>query len=220
MCGFRCHCETLRFCFSSAASTSVTRQYGLGGTGSALCSLVKSDRNASPPPQIFHPDDGTWMRCSSKSTVKPTTFGALAITKLRFWNPMYRTPGISEKRWLSLKKLMKRYGNPSVIISSKIKFYCAAMKDLCNERKQVTGRYVNNLIENSHLPIRRRERSICCFHREKTLQKFSAVFSALQIHFNGERHLNYRDIFKEHRNAALAEWRQLDPPKFRCLPHN
>ena len=27
--------------------------------------------------------------------------------------------------------------------------------------------------------------------------------------FNHERHLNRRDIFKQNRSAALAEWRQL-----------
>jgi putative transposase len=28
-------------------------------------------------------------------------------------------------------------------------------------------------------------------------------------HFNQDRHLNRRDIFKQNRSAALAEWRQL-----------
>jgi len=28
-------------------------------------------------------------------------------------------------------------------------------------------------------------------------------------HFNIDRHLNRRDIFKQNRSAALAEWRQL-----------
>ena len=108
-----------------------------------------------------------------------------------------------------LKKLMKRYGNPSAIVSDKLKSYRAAMKEIGNHQKQVTGRYVNNRIENSHLPVRRRERGMCRFRREKTLQKFSAVFSALHNHFNGERHHNKRETFKKHRAAALAEWRQL-----------
>ncbi len=30
-----------------------------------------------------------------------------------------------------------------------------------------------------------------------------------QVHFNHDRHLNPRDIFKQNRAAALAEWRQL-----------
>ena len=43
----------------------------------------------------------------------------------------------------------------------------------------------------------------------RTLQKFAAVHASLHNHFNHERHLNRRDIFKQNRAAALAEWRQL-----------
>ncbi len=43
----------------------------------------------------------------------------------------------------------------------------------------------------------------------KTLQKFAAVHDSIHNHFNLERHLNRRDIFKQNRSAAPAEWRQL-----------
>jgi putative transposase len=42
-----------------------------------------------------------------------------------------------------------------------------------------------------------------------TLQKFAAVHVLLHNHFNHDSHLNRRDIFKQNRAAALAEWRQL-----------
>jgi putative transposase len=43
----------------------------------------------------------------------------------------------------------------------------------------------------------------------KTLQKFAAAHASIHNHFNYDRHLSHRDIFKKHRSAALAEWRQL-----------
>ena len=43
----------------------------------------------------------------------------------------------------------------------------------------------------------------------KTLQKFDAAHASIHNYFNHERHLNHRDIFKQARAAALAEWRQL-----------
>jgi putative transposase len=46
------------------------------------------------------------------------------------------------------------------------------------------------------------------FRDVKTLQKFAAVPS-IHNHFNHDRHLSRRDIFKQHRFAALAEWRRL-----------
>ena len=45
------------------------------------------------------------------------------------------------------------------------------------------------------------------FRRMKTLQKFSSVHAQVHNHFNQERHLVSRDIYKERRALALAEWR-------------
>jgi putative transposase len=47
------------------------------------------------------------------------------------------------------------------------------------------------------------------FRDMKTLQKFAAVQASIHNHFNLDRHLNRRDIFKQNRSVALAEWRQL-----------
>ncbi len=47
------------------------------------------------------------------------------------------------------------------------------------------------------------------FRNIKTLQKFASVHASIHNHFNLYRHLNRRDIFKQNRSAALAEWRQL-----------
>ena len=47
------------------------------------------------------------------------------------------------------------------------------------------------------------------FRDIKTLQKFSAIHASIYNHFNLERHLYPRDIFKTNRAAALTEWRTL-----------
>ena len=47
------------------------------------------------------------------------------------------------------------------------------------------------------------------FRNVKTLQKFAAVHASIHNHFNLDRHLNRRDMFKKNRSAALAEWRQI-----------
>ncbi len=71
------------------------------------------------------------------------------------------------------------------------------------------GRWLNNRVENSHQPFRRREGAMVKFRDIKTLQKFAATHASIHNHFNQDRHLNRRDIFKQNRAAALAEWRQL-----------
>ena len=109
----------------------------------------------------------------------------------------------------SLRKSMKRYGRPEVIVTDKLCSYGAAMKVIGNAPKQETERWVNNRAENSHLPFRRRERAIQRFRQMRCLQKFAAVHSSVRNHFNQERHLYSRENFKLTRSAALAEWRQL-----------
>ena len=41
------------------------------------------------------------------------------------------------------------------------------------------------------------------FRAIKTLQKFTSVHASIRNHFNHQRHLNRRDIFKQGRAAAL-----------------
>ena len=108
-----------------------------------------------------------------------------------------------------LRKAMKRYGQPELIVTDRFRSYGAAMREIGNSEKQATGRYLNNRIENSHLPFRRRERAMSRFRRMRSLQKFVAVHSSVFNHFNHERSLTNRDQFKLNRTAALTEWRGL-----------
>jgi len=68
---------------------------------------------------------------------------------------------------------------------------------------------MNNRVENSHLPLRRRERVMQRFRRMKSLQKFVSVHASFHNHFNQERHLVDHQTYKLRRSAALAEWQNL-----------
>ena len=108
-----------------------------------------------------------------------------------------------------LKRIMKKYGRPESVITDGLCSYPAAMKEIGNAGRQVVGRRLNNRAENSHQPFRRRERAMQRFRSTKTLQKFSSVHAEVHNHFNQERHLVAREIYKQRRSAALAEWRAL-----------
>jgi putative transposase len=108
-----------------------------------------------------------------------------------------------------LKKAMKRYGRPGVIVTDLLRPYAAAMKVIGIVERQECGRWLNNRAENSHQPFRRRERAMANFRSAKSLQKFASVHSSVHNHFNQERHLYSRENFKLNRAIALAEWRQL-----------
>ena len=108
-----------------------------------------------------------------------------------------------------MKKALKRQGKVESIVTDGLKSYPAAMRELGNLDRREMGRWLNNRVENSHLPIRRRERVILRFRRTKTLQKFSSVHAQVHNHFNQERHLVSRQEYKRRRSAALAEWQNL-----------
>ena len=108
-----------------------------------------------------------------------------------------------------LKRIMKKYGRPQSIVTDRLRAYSAAMKEIgATDRHEVGGR-LNNRVENSHRPFRRRERAMQRFRSMKTLQKFSSIHAQVHNQFNQERHLVTRQVYKQRRSIALAEWRAL-----------
>ena len=108
-----------------------------------------------------------------------------------------------------IKKAIKRHGRPRTIVTDGLRSYGAALRAIGAADLQETGRWLNNKVENSHLPFRRRERAMNRFRRMKSLQKFSSVHAQVHNHFSQERHLVSREIYKQRRSVALAEWRSV-----------
>lgn len=108
-----------------------------------------------------------------------------------------------------LKKAIKRYGPPRIVMTDKLRSYGSAMRDIGNRGRQITEQYANNRAENSHQPFRQQERAMTRFRRASTLQKYVSVHASAYNHFNHQRHLESRTRFKALRNASLVEWRQL-----------
>ena len=92
---------------------------------------------------------------------------------------------------------MRRYGEPMALVSDKQGPQGAAVMVVGNAPRQETGRWLNNRAENSHLPFRRRERAMLRFRCIRSLQKFAAVHASVHNHFNQERSLSSRDMFKK-----------------------
>ncbi len=69
--------------------------------------------------------------------------------------------------WDTAAAAMKRYGRPEVIVTDRLRSYWAAMREIGNEARQETGRWLNNRAENSHQPFRRRERAMAKFRSGK-----------------------------------------------------
>ena len=108
-----------------------------------------------------------------------------------------------------LKKIMKRYGKPNVIVTDRLHSYRAAMKVIGNHADQEVGRWKNNRYENYHLPFRRREYAMLRLRHMRSLQKFASIHSSIFNHFSKKRHLNSKNTFKVQREAAFVVSHQL-----------
>ncbi|MBB3067008.1 IS6 family transposase, partial [Limibacillus halophilus] len=89
-----------------------------------------------------------------------------------------------------LRKAMRKHGQPKIIVTDRLRSYGAAMKEIGNFNRQLTGRWLNNRAENSHLPFRRRERAMLRFRQMRSLQQFAAVHASVYNLFNSERALS------------------------------
>lgn len=108
-----------------------------------------------------------------------------------------------------LKTLIKRYGRPKEIVTDKCPSYRAAFKEIDLVHVQNTQRYHNNQVENSHLHFRRRERGMNKFRSIRSLQKFTSIHATFLNHFNHQRHLENREIFKYLRQNSVDTWQNI-----------
>ena len=105
-----------------------------------------------------------------------------------------------------LKRMLKRYGRPGSIVTDRLRSYGAAMKVIGNVASQECGRWLNNRAENSHQPIRRRERKLQRFKSPGSAQRFLAIHAATFNAFTHQRHLLRRPHFKELRAGSFRAW--------------
>ena len=107
-----------------------------------------------------------------------------------------------------LKKLLKNQGFvPDAIVTDGLASYGAALRELgCSKGHQPGRLKHNNRAENSHLPVRRRERKMQLFKSQGQAQRFTSTHSAIYNTFNIQRHLVSRKTMRTFRDQAMSEW--------------
>lgn len=113
-----------------------------------------------------------------------------------------------------LKKLLKRQGFvPDKFVTDGLASYKAAMRELGCQACHAPGRLrENNRAENSHLPVRRRERKMQRFKSQGQAQLLVSTHSAVYNTFSIERHLTSRNTMRYLRNAAMEKWKVASAP--------
>jgi transposase-like protein len=96
---------------------------------------------------------------------------------------------------------------PERITTDGLASYGSALRELGLGHLHRPGRLrENNRVENSHLPIRRRERQQQGFKSRASAQKFLTTHAAIYNTFNLQRHLISRSTLRRFRAEADAVW--------------
>ena len=105
-----------------------------------------------------------------------------------------------------MRKLLSSQGvSPRVMVTDKLGSYGAAKREIgltqCDHRQHKS---LNNRAENSHQPIRRRERMMKRFKSARHLQKFASIHDPIYNLHHFPRS-NHRFL----RQSAMQTWREI-----------
>jgi putative transposase len=107
-----------------------------------------------------------------------------------------------------MRKLLKKQGfAPKLLVSDKLRSYASAFRRLKLTCPHEQGLRKNNRAENSHQPVRRRERKMQRFKSAGSAQRFLSLHAAVHNTFYLQRHLISRSTLRTFRAEAAAQWR-------------
>ena len=106
-----------------------------------------------------------------------------------------------------MRRLLKKQGwAPTRITTDKLRSYHVAFRTLGLTAEHIDNKRANNRAENSHQPVRRRERKQQRFKSPGSAQRFLNIQSAVYNTFYVQRHLLNRLTFKRLRADAFNVW--------------
>src|ERR1700752_2298689 len=107
-----------------------------------------------------------------------------------------------------MRKLLRKQGFvPKLLVTDKLRSYGSAFRQLQLNCPHEQGLRKNNRAENSHQPVRRRERKMQRFKSARSAQPFLSIYAAVHNTFNLQRHLVSRSTLRTSRAEAASEWR-------------
>lgn len=109
-----------------------------------------------------------------------------------------------------LTRLLRKQGiAPKRIITDKLGSYDAAKKQVMPKVEHRSHKGLNNRAENSHVPLRKRERIVQHFRSARALQRFVSIFSAFRNLFVPPRSSRSALGIHLHRINAFAQWKAI-----------
>ncbi len=97
---------------------------------------------------------------------------------------------------------------PRVVVTDKLTSYPPALRRVLPGVEHRRHKGLNNRAENSHRPVRKRERVLQRFKSPEHAQRFLEPFSAVCNHFRPRRHLLPAEQYRRIRTERFQQWRE------------
>ena len=109
-----------------------------------------------------------------------------------------------------MRKLLKSQGfTPRVMVTDKLRSYSAAKRQPIPAIEHRSHKGLNNRVENSHLPVRRRERRMMRFRSAQQCQRFVSTHGQNPNLFHlHSKHMTVTDL-RQLRAHASTTWREI-----------
>ncbi|KZY46118.1 transposase, partial [Roseovarius sp. HI0049] len=109
------------------------------------------------------------------------------------------------KRFLA--RLIDRFGKPRVVITDKLRSYCKPIRDLAPGADHRAHKGLNNRIEGSHRPTRKREKLMGRFKSRRQAQRFLAAHDQINTVFRPRRYQLSAISYRHARADAFDLWK-------------
>ena len=117
------------------------------------------------------------------------------------------SPDFDATYTIKIRTLRNQGFVPKLLVTDKLRSYGSAFRQLHLTCPHEQGLRKNNRAENSHQPVRRRERKMQRFKSARSAQRFLSMHAAVHNTFNFQRHLVSRSTLRIFRAEAASEWR-------------
>jgi putative transposase len=105
-----------------------------------------------------------------------------------------------------LRKLMRNWGVPRVVLTDKLKSYDVALREDCASADHRSHKGLNNRAEASHRHTRRREKIMARFKSSGHAQRFLSAHDQIATIFRPKRHRLSARSYRHARADAFSLW--------------
>ena len=105
-----------------------------------------------------------------------------------------------------LRQVIARFGQPRVIVTDKLRSYLKPIRQLAPDADHRAHKGLNNRIEGSHRPTRKREKLMGRFKSLRQVQRFLAAHDQINTIFRPRRYRLSSMSYRHARSDAFDLW--------------